>query len=359
MRPDSSSPATQCRLKLVESSATIAQQQVPFCPDACIDDSGEGMAIAQGQLVFESFIQKRIYLKNVSPRTVDWYRESFKWLGKQDPTQEDLDNFVVRMRKHGLTPASCNNRIRAVRAYLKWRNLKLQLSYMREEEKPLAIYNKEAIRRLIAMRPSPKQRRTHTLMLLMFDVGLRIAECIRLQGADVDFDNMLIGVRGKGRKHRFVPISQKMASVLKRFSKGAGPIFQTKSGRPLSARNALRDVKRLCKSLGFQAPPRSIHAIRHTMATEYIRHGGSVVKLQRILGHKSIKTTMRYVHLQGDDLVEEHERIGILGSEGRLRKTEPNLQLVDSEQGAPRKFPLTSVSPRIKFASVKGQVSKS
>lgn len=263
--------------------------------------------------MFEKFIKERIYLQNVSSNTVEWYRASFKWLGTENPSQSDLNDFVIRMREKGLSPASCNNRIRAVKAYLEWRELPLNLSYLKEERKPVPVYETASISKILAFKPSPGWKRTHTLLLLIFDAGLRVSECIGLQVSDIDFDNLLISVKGKGNKHRLVPMSLEMRKILFRFcADRKGYVFCTRDGRPLGRRNVLRDIKLLCKEIGVPVPRRTVHAARHTMATDYIRQGGNVVKLQRILGHSNITTTMRYVHLQGQDLIEEHERLGIL-----------------------------------------------
>jgi hypothetical protein len=70
--------------------------------------------------LFEQFISERRYLQNVSPRTTQWYAEAFKWLDDEKPTASVLKSFVVRMRERGLKASSCNNRIRAVNAYLHW-----------------------------------------------------------------------------------------------------------------------------------------------------------------------------------------------------------------------------------------------
>ncbi|MGA6988757.1 MAG: hypothetical protein WBZ01_22085 [Terriglobales bacterium] len=68
----------------------------------------------------EQFIKERSLLKNVSPATAEWHRQSLRWLGVESPTQEDLNSFVFRMREANLSPASVNNRIRSVNAYLHW-----------------------------------------------------------------------------------------------------------------------------------------------------------------------------------------------------------------------------------------------
>ena len=71
---------------------------------------------------FEQFIKEHNCISNVSPRTVEWYRESFKWLDNPEPTQDELKSLVIRMREAGLKHTSCNNRIRALNAYLHWRS---------------------------------------------------------------------------------------------------------------------------------------------------------------------------------------------------------------------------------------------
>ncbi|HEV8491661.1 MAG TPA: hypothetical protein VGR76_05295 [Candidatus Angelobacter sp.] len=67
---------------------------------------------------FETFIQERIYLRNVSPRMVEWYRQTFKWLEKYPLTEEGLKELVISMQQAGLQAISCNNRIRCINAYL-------------------------------------------------------------------------------------------------------------------------------------------------------------------------------------------------------------------------------------------------
>ena len=69
---------------------------------------------------FEQFIRERQYLANVTPATVEWYRNSLKWLGTGAPTQENLRDAVIRMRAKGLKPTGCNSVIEALNAYSHW-----------------------------------------------------------------------------------------------------------------------------------------------------------------------------------------------------------------------------------------------
>lgn len=70
---------------------------------------------------FEQFIREHQYLSNVSPATLEWHRHSFKWLGSESPTEHELKDAVVRMREKGLKATGCNSAIRAINAYLHWR----------------------------------------------------------------------------------------------------------------------------------------------------------------------------------------------------------------------------------------------
>jgi integrase/recombinase XerD len=74
----------------------------------------------------------------------------------------------------------------------------------------------------------------------------------------------------------------------------------------------LRDVKLLCKRLGFNPPTRTLHAFRHTFAVNYIRRGGSVFHLQKVLGHSTLEMTRRYANLITTDLQAVHERVSLL-----------------------------------------------
>jgi integrase/recombinase XerD len=63
---------------------------------------------------FEQFIRERQYLANVTPATIEWYRNSLKWLRTESPSQDDLKDAVLRMREKGLKPTGCNSAIQAL-----------------------------------------------------------------------------------------------------------------------------------------------------------------------------------------------------------------------------------------------------
>jgi len=279
---------------------------------------------------FATFIQERRYLKNVSPSTVSWYTHAFKWLPSESPSQDELKDAVMRMRAKGLKETGCNANIRAINAYLHWSGGSERkcgagcnhprISQLKEPQKILPTLTAAQVALLVNWRPKAKnfyQRRLHLLTLLLLDTGCRITEALTLRVNDVDLDNMLVTLDGKGRKQRIVPFSFALRRALHRFisefdRKPDSLLFATRQETRVGRMTTLRGVKLLCEQLGFDAPPRTLHAFRHTFAVFYLRKGGSVFHLQKMLGHSSLEMTRRYANLMTEDLQAVHQKISLL-----------------------------------------------
>lgn len=248
---------------------------------------------------FEQFIKERAYLLNVSPATVRWHTHALKWLPCETPTPSQLKETVLRMREKGLKATGANAAIRSINAYLKWRELPGRITPLQEPEFIPPMFTKEQVARLIAWRPTTfYDRRLHTLALILLDNGCRITEALSIRMIELDLDGLLITLTGKGRKQRIVPISIELRRVLFRWVRDTEKqphdlLLSSKGGSPLGRNVCLRDVKRLCLRLGFTPPARTLHAFRHTFAVAYLRRGGSVFHLQKILGHRSLEMSRR------------------------------------------------------------------
>jgi integrase/recombinase XerD len=265
---------------------------------------------------FEQFITERKYLHNVSPRTIEWYEQTFNWLRKYEPSAAGCKAFVIGMREGGLKSISCNSRIRVANAYFRWANLPLHIGRLKEEETILPTMTDMQVGKVIAVKPKTfYEHRLYAIVLTLLDTGMRIDEALTLRAEQVDFENMLVTVAGKGRKERKLPFSDGLRKVLWRYIKANNPrelLFPTRDGAKLGRRVVLRDFKLLCWKLGFAPPPRTLHALRHTFATNYIRRGGSQFMLMKILGHTTLEMTKKYVHLQTDDLRAAHDGLSLL-----------------------------------------------
>lgn len=275
---------------------------------------------------FEQFIRERKYLQNVTARTVEWYENSLRWLPCEAPTQQQLNAIVVLMREHGLKETSVNAALRCVNAYLHWDGgtdgkcgvgcSHPRVRRLKEPRLVMPTFTDAQVKRLIAWKPRGRyERRLHLLLLLLLDTGARISEVLNLRVRDLDFENLLVTLDGKGRKQRIVPISVELRKAMFRYqasNNGDSLLLPADSGRPLGRQNVLRDAKALCRNLGFEPPARTVHAFRHTFAVNYLRRGGSVFHLQKVLGHSTLEMTRRYANLITEDLQAVHARISLL-----------------------------------------------
>jgi integrase/recombinase XerD len=278
----------------------------------------------------DAFIRERQYLHNVSPNTVSWYRHALRWLPSEDPTPAELKEVVLKMRQQGLKETGCNAAIRAINAFLHWSSdterkcgpgcSHPRMRPLKEPDNLLPTFSEGQVKLIVGWKPRQKnllERRWHLLSLLLLDLGCRISEALTLRVGDLDLDNLLCTVSGKGRKERIIPFSYALRKALHRYivDFGLKPdalLFSTRAGTPVRRITALRSIKRLCRHLGFEPPARTLHAFRHTFAQNYVRHGGSVFHLQKTLGHRSLEMSRRYANLVVADLQAVHERVSLL-----------------------------------------------
>src|SRR5581483_11494860 len=201
---------------------------------------------------------------------------------------------------------------RAMNSYLTWLfeneyiKERLRIKQLKTERKVIEPYSDEELQRVLRFKAKDfYEWRLFALVSLLIDTGLRIEEALTLKTNRLDLENQLIRIKGKGSKERIVPFSFELRKLLfsylkKRFNKPGEYVFCATTGNRLSYRNALRDWERLCNRLGI--PYRPFHKLRHNFGLNFIREGGDISELRRLLGHSSITTTQLYVNLQTEDL---------------------------------------------------------
>ncbi len=163
--------------------------------------------------------------------------------------------------------------------------------------------------------------RDKAILLVLLDTGLRAAELCALTVGDVDLQSGEVRVRrGKGGRGRLVYLGAAARRAVWRYllergrPTGEAPLFcgrdpawPGRDGRfPLTPDALLRLLKRLGERAGVVGV--HPHRFRHTFATEYLRNGGDVLTLQRLLGHRSLAMVQRYAEIAGADLQRAHEK---------------------------------------------------
>jgi integrase/recombinase XerD len=272
--------------------------------------------------LFERFLQEKRYLIGVSKKTIEWYKYSFKAYkrvlnGNSEalPTQLTLTQFVIELRKSGISAGAMNNYIRGMNVFLGWLfeneyiPQQLKIKRVKEEQTIIETFTDPQLQRIVDYKPKDYfELRLYTLLLTAMDTGCRIEELLTLTRDNVDFDSLILKVTGKGKKERIVPISIELRkSLFKLLRKHEFElVFCTQRGHTLGYRNMLRGFKLLAERLGINGIRISFHTLRHTFAVNYVRHGGNVLYLQRALGHTDLAMTKRYVNLQTEDLKKMH-----------------------------------------------------
>jgi len=266
--------------------------------------------------LFESFIRERQYLNNVSPRTLEWHRQSLRCLPCETPTQQQLNDMVIALRARGIKPSGVNCKARSINAYLKWSGQSVKIAAMKEPKLVMPTYSEQDVKRLVQYKAKSKhERKVHLLILLLLDTGARLSEALNVHVSEINMADCLVLLKGKGDRERLVPFSFEMRKHIYRFVqeyKPCGLLLATDTGTAMSRCNALRDVKRLCVQAGSSVPPRALHSMRHTFAASFVRSGASVFHLQKQLGHQTLAMSQKYCSLNVSDLQAVHKRVSLL-----------------------------------------------
>lgn len=199
---------------------------------------------------FQRFVQERKYLQNVSPRTIQIYEAAWtKW----ERFGPDPVAFVAGMRSAGQSAIGCNIYIRALNACFHWAGEK-PIPKLKAEDKIPATFTLSDVQKLLKFKPNQPLARTHLLTMLLLDTGLRISEALSLTIGDIDLDNMIFSVKGKGGKSRLVPFSLELRRrIWKHTSRQAYELlFSSRDGNPLIYRNVMRSVQKLCLKAGIK-----------------------------------------------------------------------------------------------------------
>jgi site-specific recombinase XerD len=266
----------------------------------------------------ESFIQHGIYLRNWSKLTVRTYRVGLGSLGQELPTKEQLEAWIRTLRERGLTPSGCNTYIRPVNSYLSWLHEQghipspLRLKKLRAPLLQKTLLSNGDIKALLMFKPKRHQRRVWTLVLLLLDTGVRVDEALSIRREKVNLDEMTLVVWGKGAKERVVPFSMQMRKILFRYLQQSPEgtfLFCAKTGSRLMHRNVYRAIQALVKKAGITTHCHP-HLFRHQFAANYIRQGGDIYRLSRLLGHTSVNTTQLYLRSLGvEDIRAGQDRL--------------------------------------------------
>ena len=150
----------------------------------------------------------------------------------------------------------------------------------------------------------PLGLRNRALVELVYSLGLRSAEAVGLDLQDVDFEQELVHVRGKGGKERTVPLGEEAAFRLSRYLREGRPelVGGAENAVFISARGRRLDTSALRRLVP------NPHRLRHAFATHLLEGGADLRVIQELLGHSSLSTTQVYSHVDGRRLRRVYDR---------------------------------------------------
>jgi integrase/recombinase XerD len=159
--------------------------------------------------------------------------------------------------------------------------------------------------------------RDRAMLELAYSAGLRVSEWISIGLSDVQLEDGLVRVFGKGSKERLVPIGRSAVGALALYLRelrpriergdGKGRLFLNARGRPLSRMGAWLILRKHVASAGITTPV-SPHTLRHSFATHLLEGGADLRAVQEMLGHADISTTQIYTHVDRDYLRTVHQQ---------------------------------------------------
>ena len=161
--------------------------------------------------------------------------------------------------------------------------------------------------------------RDKAMLEVLYSSGIRVSELVELQMEDLDLQEGVIRVRGKGRKDRLTPIGSQAIKAVQRYfelrnadpkcqqSRHASRVFLNKHGEALSTRSVRRKLDKYLVSAGLD-PGISPHTLRHSFATHLLNNGADLRSVQELLGHQSLSTTQIYTHLSTNRMKEVYDQ---------------------------------------------------
>jgi integrase/recombinase XerD len=242
-------------------------------------------------------------------------------------SREDLLHFLALQLRSGRSPRSLSRYLSGFRQFYRWlvREGLLQQdpTALIESPKlgrglPRALSEQQVTRLLEAPdTATPIGLRDRTMLELMYASGLRVSELVGLRIENLNLNQGVVRITGKGGKERLVPLGEEAIAWLRRYLEESRPQLMKGQSDPLLFVTARRSgmtrqafwyaIRKHARSAGIQSAV-SPHMLRHSFATHLLNHGADLRVVQLLLGHSDLSTTQIYTHIAREGLKQLHAK---------------------------------------------------
>ena len=267
------------------------------------------------------------YERRVSDNTVESYGENLKML-KQALNKNILNLTTTEIRDYiqnlEATPKTKAHYLSVFNSFYNYMIFNEKLSAnpcsgirspKLEKKLPNYLTGEEIDKLLDIKLTKPIDYRNKAMLEVLFATGTRISELINLKLNQIDFDECIIRVLGKGKKDRIIPIGDTALEYLSLYINEYRPfilktrvseyVFVNKNGTKMSRQGFFKILKKLVASSDIEKEV-SPHTLRHSFATYLLNNGADLRVIQELLGHENLVTTEIYSHLSNKKIEEDY-----------------------------------------------------
>lgn len=275
----------------------------------------------------KGFLEYLKYERRVSVNTVDSYGENLLLLKnytnkelislKKEDIKDFLDNVeaTARTKAHYLTVFNSFYKYLVFMDKIKSNPCDGIKAPKLEKKLPTYLTNEEIAKLFNIRLTKPVDYRNKAILEVMYATGARISEVINLELNQIDFEECIIRVVGKGKKERIIPLDDVAIEALDNYINNYRPfliknetcnyVFLNKNGEKISRQMIFKILKNLANKVGITKEI-SPHTLRHSFASNLLNNGADLRVIQELLGHENLETTEIYSHLQNKKIKDDY-----------------------------------------------------
>lgn len=261
--------------------------------------------------------------KKLSLNTISTYKDDLKYYlsflnGKEfeNITKKDINNFIEYLKDRNLSEKTINHVIGTVKnlhnyfaLHHNMPNVTENIVRLKTPKKLPKVLTIEEVDLLLDIDlKTSYDYRNKAMLELMYSSGLRLSELLNLTLSDIDFENNLVKVFGKGSKERIIPIGDYATVALYKYINEyrnslvkypTDILFLNNHGKKMSRSGFFKIIKKIAENKGIKKEL-SPHTLRHSFATHMLECGADLRSIQELLGHENMSTTSIYTHVRSD-----------------------------------------------------------